>query len=87
MSIFADPPFALEGKVVAFLSGCNEDGAQQAINSMAVPLNYMGAIILPFGFVFNNRSMAGRSEDNWQENEVDNLGKRMVEFIKEYCEA
>ena len=84
MSVFADSPFVLEGKVVAFLSGCNEDGGQQAINSMAIPLNHMGAIILPFGFVFHNRNMVGRSENNWQESDIDSLGRRMVEFIEEY---
>ncbi len=74
---FADEPYKLEGKVAIFLATCNEDGGQQAINSMMIPLNYMGVLIPPFASLIHNLSMEKHGQDGWQ-NDIESWAKQLT---------
>jgi len=77
----ADSPWVLEGKAASFIAVCSEDGGQQAISAMMVPLNFMGIVIPPWAGVFQNESMRG-GQDKWQRLDVPRLGRRLVRFIE-----
>lgn len=75
------PYSTFEGKTVAVTATCKEDGGQQAINSLIVPLNHLGFWIMPWGMVFYNLSSKNHGEYGWQKRDVEHLGKYMVEYL------
>ena len=77
---FSAEPYELEGKPVGIIAVCNEDGGNQAIASIATPLNHCGVFVPPFGTLFYNKSMPGHGEGGWQE-EVEWIGKVVADYI------
>ena len=77
---FSNEPYELEGKPVGIIAVCNEDGGNQAISNIAMPLNHCGVFVPPFGTLFYNRSMPEHGEGGWQE-EVEWIGKVVVDYI------
>ena len=77
---FSDEPYELEGKPVGIIAVCNEDGGNQAIASIAMPLNHCGVFVPPFGTLFYNKSMPDHGEGGWQE-EVEWIGKVVADYI------
>ena len=77
---FSEEPYELEGKPVGIIVVCNEDGGNQAISNIAMPLNHCGVFVPPFGTLFYNKSMPGHGEGGWQE-EVEWIGKVVVDYI------
>lgn len=70
--------FSLKGKAAAFMSVCEEDGAQSANMLMYSALAHMGFVTTPFSSFFYNRNMQGRSEGDWQERGQELLGVNIV---------
>ncbi|MBL8705364.1 MAG: NAD(P)H-dependent oxidoreductase [Rhodospirillales bacterium] len=60
-------PYPLEGKPLGIIATCNEDGANQAIASIAMPANHVGLYVPPFGTLIHNIAMPGHGEDGWQD--------------------
>ena len=77
---FSGEPYELEGKPAGIIAVCEEDGGNQAIASIAMPLNHCGVFIPPFGTLFYNKSMPEHGEDGWQE-EVEWIGKVVTDYI------
>ncbi len=78
---FSAEPYELEGKPVGIIAVCNEDGGNQAIANIAMPLNHCGVFVPPFGTLFYNRSMPEHGEGGWQE-EVEWIGKVVADYIE-----
>ena len=76
------PEHVLQGKAVAAMSVCEEDGAQQANNAILAPLNHMGCILVPFANYFRNRHAFQKSEGNWQETHRRLIGLNVVRLVK-----
>ena len=70
--------FYLEGKPVAILTTCEEDGGQKAINDITAPLMHHGAIFYPYSSLFFNINMNKNSENNWMNTDLELLAKNMV---------
>lgn len=81
------PRYPFDGKPVMFIAVCNEDGGQQAINSMMAPLNGMGFVVPPYAGVFHNTSIRGHGEVGWQLADIKDMGKRLAAFIEETTTA
>ncbi len=60
-------PYPLEGRPLGIIATCNEDGANQAIASIAMPANHVGLYVPPFGTLIHNIAMPGHGEDGWQD--------------------
>ncbi|OHA02334.1 MAG: hypothetical protein A3J58_01835 [Candidatus Sungbacteria bacterium RIFCSPHIGHO2_02_FULL_52_23] len=59
------PDYQLKGKPVGFLTGCEEDGGQATINTMAAVAMHLGMIIPPHTAFFTNSNMATKSHEQW----------------------
>ena len=78
---FSDEPYELEGKPVGIIAVCNEDGGNQAIANIAMPLNHCGVFVPPFGTLFYNKSMPEHGEGGWQE-EVEWIGEVVADYLQ-----
>jgi hypothetical protein len=79
------PEYKLAGKVGAFMSICEEDGAQNANMAMLGPANHMGIIVPPFCTYFFNKYAQGSSEGDWQETDRVLIGlnvRRMCQILR-----
>jgi multimeric flavodoxin WrbA len=70
--------YPLQGLPVGVITVCEEDGAQTAAGIVTSALNMMGCVIIPFGIVWHNKTMAHLSERQWQQTDVDILGRRLA---------
>lgn len=77
---FSDTPFELEGMPLGIIANCDEDGANQAIASIAMPLNHCGLFVPPFGTLIHNTSMPGHGENGWQ-NDAEYIGKQIAKYV------
>jgi multimeric flavodoxin WrbA len=77
---FSDEPFELLGKPLGLIATCNEDGANQAMASIALPLNYCGLFVPPFGMLIHNLSMPKHGEKGWQ-NDAESIGEAVVDYL------
>ncbi len=82
LTIFELRDFQLEGKVAGFIATCEEDGAWKAILDMAGPLSHMGMIFPPYSMFFYNKRFSDKSDNEWMENDVELMGKNVVELCK-----
>ena len=77
---FSGEPYELEDKPVGIIAVCNEDGANQAIANIAMPLNYCGVFVPPFGTLIHNKSIPGHGEDGWQD-DAESIGKQIAYYL------
>ncbi len=77
---FAKEPYALEDIPVGIIAVCNEDGANQAIASIALPLNHCGLFVPPFGTLIHNTRMPSHGENGWQD-DAELIGKQIKAYI------
>ena len=73
---FAGEPYALEDIPVGIIAVCDEDGANQAISSIALPINHCGLFVPPFGTLIHNTRMPSHGENGWQ-NDAELIGKQV----------
>ncbi len=78
---FSAKPWDLEDMALGVVANCNEDGGNQAIASVVMPLNHCGLLIPPFGTLFHNEGMPSHGEDGWQ-NELEEVGKQVATFMR-----
>jgi multimeric flavodoxin WrbA len=71
------PNYPCEGKAAFFVTVCDEDGGQQAINQMIAPFNHMGFLIPPYASYIYNNNMAEKSEDKWMLKGMAELRSRL----------
>lgn len=64
------------------IATCNEDGANQAIAGIAMPLNHIGLYVPPFGTLIHNTAMPGHGEGGWQ-NKPEIIGRQVAEYALE----
>jgi multimeric flavodoxin WrbA len=76
---FDNEDYELEGVPLGIIATCNEDGANQAIASIAMPLNHCGLYVPPFGTLIHNIAMPGHGERGWQ-NEPEAIGRQVAEY-------
>ncbi len=56
----------LEDMPLGIIATCNEDGANQAIAGIAMPLNHIGLYVPPFGTLIHNTAMPEHGEGGWR---------------------
>ncbi len=78
---FAFEPFEMSDKPLGIIATCNEDGANQAIASIALPLNHCGLFIPPFGTLIHNIAMPEHGLDSWQ-NDAESIGNTVVDYLE-----
>jgi multimeric flavodoxin WrbA len=78
---FSDEPYELDGKPVGIIAICEEDGGNQAIASITLPLNHCGMFVPPFGTLFHNSSMPGHGERRWQ-NKPQIIGEQVAVYAE-----
>ncbi len=66
-----------EGKMAIFVTTCDEEGGQQAINQMFAPLNHMGFSIPPYACYHYNNNMPKKSENQWMVKAMPELRLRL----------
>lgn len=76
---FDDEDYELEDMPLGIIATCNEDGANQAIASIAMPLNHIGLYVPPFGTLIHNIAMPGHGEGGWQ-NKPEIIGRQVAEY-------
>ena len=76
---FSDEPYDLDGMPLGIIATCNEDGANQAIASIALPLNHCGLYVPPFGTLIHNIAMPGHGEHGWQ-NRPEEIGAQVATY-------
>ena len=79
---FAKEPYALEDMPVGIIAVCNEDGANQAIASIAMPLSHCGLFVPPFATLIHNTRIPTHGENGWQD-DAELIGKQVASYLKE----
>ena len=77
---FSGKPYEIDDMALGIIATCNEDGANQAIASIALPLNHCGLFVPPFGTLIHNTSMPGHGEDGWQ-NDPEFIGRQVADYV------
>ncbi len=78
---FSGEPYEINGIPVGIIATCNEDGANQAISQIVMPLNHCGFYVPPFGTLIHNLSMPSHGEDGWQD-DAESIGKQIERHAK-----
>lgn len=76
---FSGDPWEIDGKPIAVMASCNEDGANQAIMNIVMPLNYCGFFLPPWCALIHNKSMPGHGEDGWQD-DPEELCRQLIRY-------
>jgi multimeric flavodoxin WrbA len=76
---YSGKPWALRDRPVGIIAVCDEDGANQAIASIAMPLNHCGMFVPPFGTLIHNTKMPGHGEGGWQ-NKPEEIGYQVARY-------
>ena len=79
---FSCKPYEIEGIPVGIIATCNEDGANQAISQIVMPLNHCGFYVPPFGTLIHNLSTPSHGEDGWQDN-AEYIGEQIALYARE----
>ena len=82
---FSGEPYQLEDMPVGIIAVCNEDGANQAIASIALPLNHCGMFVPPFGTLIHNTRIPSHGENGWQD-DAELIGKQVFVYRKKNLE-
>lgn len=79
---FSGEPYELEDMPVGIIAVCNEDGANQAISSIAIPLNHCWLFVPPFGTLIHNTRIPTHGESGWQDN-PELVGEQVALYLKD----
>jgi multimeric flavodoxin WrbA len=82
----------LDGKPFGVIATCNEDGANQALASIVMPLNGYGLLLPPYCALIHNLTIVSVLEKldlkrrkwfEWQDKDVEHIGKEVTEYARQ----
>lgn len=76
LTVFEENGWLLEGKVAGFIVYAPQGGETGALSALALPLNHMGAVFVPYSFIFYRDA-----KDRWAIRDLDLLAKNMIQQI------